>query len=43
MLPDVGIVVYNRGMWNQMITKMTQELMPLFYEWSGGGNGRCFY
>jgi hypothetical protein len=43
MLPDVDIVVYNRGMWNEMTTKMTQELMPLFYEWSGGDNGRCFY
>jgi len=40
---DVDITIYNRGLWNQIKGPTLAELMPLFYDWTGGTEGRCFY
>jgi hypothetical protein len=42
VLPDVDIVIYNRGLWGVLTKDRAEKIMPLLYDWTGE-NGRCFF
>ena len=42
-LPPANIVIYNRGIWGSLYKERAEILMPLFYQWAGADQGRCFF
>lgn len=43
LLPPVNISLYNRGIWGAIAKERAELLMPMFHNFSGGDQGRCYF
>jgi len=43
ILPDVDIVMYNRGLRGMLTEDQVDTIMPLLHHFAGGERGRCFF
>lgn len=43
IVPNVDVSIYNRGLWGRLDPDRAKKIFPLLSNWTGSGQGRCFY